>query len=93
MEETFQKTWLAGPKTLDPIAIFENLDLKKWNILKVTRVGDACRDVHLQITYGKNGKNQKRRIRARCICETAPFQPDINGDWGVNPISVLNRLV
>ena len=34
-------------------------------------------------------KIYKHQIRARLLCEIAPYQPRPDGDWGVNPISIL----
>jgi len=62
-------------------------NLKKWEITKIKFVGDACRDVFINIDYG----NGIREIRARIICETGPYKPDIKGKWGVNPISCLKE--
>jgi len=51
-------------------------------------VGKACRDVFINIDYGKGIK----KIKARVICETGPYKPDIEGNWGVNPISCLKEI-
>lgn len=62
-------------------------NLTKWEITKIESVGDACRDVFIDIDYG----NIKRKIRARIVCETEPYKPNIKGKWGVNPISCLKE--
>jgi len=62
-------------------------NLKKWEIVKIEFIGDACRDVFINIDYGKGIK----KIRARIICEAGPYKPDIKGEWGVNPISCLKE--
>ena len=62
-------------------------NLNKWEIIKIEFVGDACRDVFVNVDYGKGIKE----IRARVICETGPYKPDIKGNWGVNPISCLKE--
>jgi len=62
-------------------------NLEKWEIIKIEFVGDACRDVFVNIDYGKGIKE----IRARVICETGPYKPDIKGNWGINPISCLKE--
>ena len=67
---------------------FWKKDLKKWEITKIEIVGKACRDVYINIDYGKGIK----KIKARVICETGPYKPDIEGNWGVNPISCLKEI-
>ena len=62
-------------------------NLEEWKIIKVESVGEACRDVFINIYYGKGTKE----IRARVICETGPYKPDVKGSWGVNPISCLKE--
>lgn len=62
-------------------------NLTKWEITKIEFVGDACRDVFVDINY----ENRKRKIRARVVCETEPYKPSIKGKWGVNPISCLKE--
>jgi len=67
---------------------FWRKNLKKWEITKIKIVGKACRDVFINIDYGKGTK----KIKARVICETGPYKPDIEGNWGVNPISCLKEI-
>jgi len=63
-------------------------NLEKWEITKIEFVGDACRDVFINIDYGKVIK----KIKARVICEIGPYKPSIEGNWGVNPISCLKEI-
>ena len=62
-------------------------NLTKWEITKIGFVGDACRDVFVDINY----ESRKRKIKARLVCETGPYEPSIKGKWGVNPISCLKE--
>ena len=62
-------------------------NLNKWEIIKIEFVGDACRDIFVNIDYGKGIK----KIRARVICETGSYKPDIEGNWGINPVSCLKE--
>ena len=32
-----------------------------------------------------------KKSKARLLKEIRPYQPDINGQWGVNPISILTK--
>ena len=68
---------------------FWKKDLRKWTITDIKIVGDACRDVYIEIDYGKGIKE----IKARVICETAPYKPSIEGNWGINPISCLKEKI
>jgi len=89
MENYIQKTWLDGPKTMDLKEVFGIINVKSWKILKSVKVGQACKDMIVNVIFNKSNK---RKLRIRMICETAPYTPDLAGDWGVNPISVLRRL-
>lgn len=95
LEQTIQKTWLAEHEKhwFDFMRVwFLDKDLKKWKVLKDVRVGDACRDVKVNVTFGYKGKTHKRRLSIRVVCETGPYKPDINGKWGINPISAVKNL-
>jgi len=61
--------------------------LKKWKITDIKIIGDACRDIYIDIDYGEGMKE----IRARVICEVAAYEADVKGTWGVNPISCLKE--
>jgi len=67
---------------------FWKKDLRKWKIVNTKIIGEACKDVYIEIDYGEGVKN----IKARVICEIAPYKPDIKGIWGVNPISCLKEF-
>jgi hypothetical protein len=85
-----QRTWIErNPGWLAWMQrIFQYRILTKWEIIKQSRIGDACIDVHVQVTI--NGK--KSQIKIRVLCETAAYKPDINGQWGINPISILKGM-
>jgi len=61
--------------------------LSKWGITDIIFIGDACRDVYIEIDYGKGIK----KIKARVICEDEPYKPNIKGTWGINPVSILKE--
>jgi len=62
-------------------------DLKEWKITGIKFVGEACRDIFVDIDYGRGVK----RIKARVICEKDAYKPTIKGKWGVNPVSCLKE--
>jgi len=35
---------------------------------------------------------QRKQLTARVICESAPYEPDTAGTWGVNPDSLIKSL-
>ena len=38
------------------------------------------------------GVTQDRVVEARLLCESAPLQPSREGLWGVNPLSLYNKV-
>ena len=38
------------------------------------------------------GVTQERVVEARLLCESAPLQPSRDGLWGVNPLSLYNKV-
>ena len=92
MRSHLQKTYLDGPEIMDLAESLGDIDIKSWKIMKSARIGQTCKDVTVNVVFGQNGTTNKRRLKIRVICETAPYQPSLLGDWGVNPISVMRRL-
>ena len=92
MQNLLQKTYLDGSQPVDLPTVFGNVDIKTWKIVKSLRIGQACRDMIVNVIFGQNGITNKRKLNIRVICETAPYIPDLSGSWGVNPISVMRRL-
>jgi len=90
MAKYTQLTWRDNHKNNTQLLEwwFRIKPLKKWKITDIKIIGDACRDVYIEIDYGEGIKE----IRARIICEIAPYEPDIKGIWGVNPISCLKEI-
>lgn len=41
--------------------------------------------------FGRSASLYIRQIEAMVICESAPYQPTADGEWGVNPISTLRE--
>jgi len=54
-------------------------------------ISAVTQDIPITIDY-KVGKNVAHKtLLARVICESAPFTPDMNGTWGVNPTSLYRE--
>ena len=68
-------------------------DLTTFKILKTEKISDTCVNVTLRISYLYYISNLKEvKIRARVICETEPYKPSKDGEWGVNPVSILREF-
>ncbi len=88
MKKYCQKTWLDAH--VDAIVYLNNmivsLPILTWEITLGDTAGEACIDL---IAYIFNPQlNINNNYRFRLICETAPYKPSLDGDWGVNPISM-----
>ena len=95
MKRYCQKTWIEESK-ISLSEMLKSFELRSWKILKTVGVGETCRDVNLNLTLERNGKWIKMsalcKVTARTICEVAPYEPDLSGEWGVNPVSLLRGL-
>jgi hypothetical protein len=87
-----QKTWLAGPQTLEVNSLIADIDVCKWSLLGTVRVGKLCYDVKLKLQYKMGGVSTKTRLNVRVIKEEAPYKTSESGDWGLNPISLVRYL-
>lgn len=49
---------------------------------------NVMKDVKVSVKYESTDNTiLHKTLIARIICESAPFQPSVNGKWGVNPLS------
>lgn len=64
--------------------------IEKHEIGKPKKSTDEVYDVPINIII--KGSAKARKVVARVICETAPWKASKDGEWGVNPISVLKDL-
>jgi len=96
MFENSQITWRSRGrnKGIDRLkGWFYLKDLTTFKILKTEKISDTCVDVTLRISYLFYISNLKEtKIRARVICETEPYHPSKDGEWGVNPVSILREF-
>jgi hypothetical protein len=81
------KKTILDLKSIVLLALSKNSDNKatEFTILDKRKLGDAA--VEIMFTF------DGRLKRAMLICETAPYQPSIEGEWGVNPISLLRQYI
>lgn len=89
-----QKTWIDGEP--DPAGLLEAWydfkTLKGFEIKDVEIVSEVLTDITFVVHYEAIANQiSKMRIAARVIRETAPYEPSLQGEWGVNPISALGE--
>ena len=97
-----QKTWLSDrPDPANALNIMyshasletaEILDVEDFKGIKVEALGIDKGEVicDILISVKVNGIVQVRK--PRIIKESEAYEPDIDGDWGVNPISMLREI-
>lgn len=83
MHTLCNKTYKVGHTKNQVKALLPNR-IKSYKILETNPVSDVMHDVTVSIRI--QGKSKK--CTARLLCETVPFKPSIDGEWGVNPISI-----
>jgi hypothetical protein len=89
-----QKTWSDGEP--DPAGLLEAWydfkTLKGFEIKDVEIVSEVLTDITFVVHYEAIANQiSKKQIAARVIRETAPYEPSLQGEWGVNPISALGE--
>jgi len=89
-----QKTWIDGEP--DPAGVLEAWydfkTLKGFEIRDVEIVSEVTTDITFVVHYEAiPNEISKKQITARVIREAAPYEPSLQGEWGVNPISALRE--
>ncbi|MBA7539487.1 hypothetical protein ES705_31766 [subsurface metagenome] len=95
MRKCTQKTWRSKENNNSEMLKdwFYLKDLLTFKILKINQISESCVDVLLGISYlFGDSKIKETNIRARVICETEPYKPSKEGEWGVNPIGILREF-
>jgi len=90
-----QKTWRSKENNNSELLKnwFYLKDLLTFKILKINQISESCVDVLLSIRYVfGDSKLKETKIRARVICEIEPYKPGKDGEWGVNPLSILREF-
>lgn len=90
-----QKTWRSREN--NSIETLKNWfylkDLLTFKVLKINQISESCIDILLSIRYIFVDSDLKEaKVRARVICETGPYKPSKDGEWGVNPIGILREF-
>ena len=84
-----QKSWASNHSSDKLRDIF--MDIKLKYILIVGEKKDKNSDYIIDYDVLCNTISGQRIHIVRLICESRSYHPDLNGDWGVNPISVLRH--
>jgi hypothetical protein len=87
MYELTSKTWKSKHskkqlKELIPKRI------KAFSISEIKQFSECIYDVDITLRIG--GKLKK--VTARLLCELEPYKPSIDGEFGINPISIIRNL-
>lgn len=94
-----QQTWKSEKtkpmSTL--IDYFSHKNIIKIKILDIENINNVMTDINFSIKYALVNKAEPNRtfnekISARLICEKEPYKPDVKGQWGVNPVSILRGI-
>ena len=92
MLDSCQLTWLENtpfhPLQFMKERFIDALPMQSYVIKNIEAKTDCCVDVTVMINY-RVKMNRKRLIVMRLIKELAPFEPSVDGEWGVNPISAI----
>ena len=82
-----QKTWQSKSSS-DAKMIFDlfgGQKIESYEIGMGREISSMCYDIIVTI-------NKEKRTVARVIKERSPYTPSVEGEWGINPISMLNPL-
>lgn len=97
MWKSSQKTWRCreGNNAERLFDLFGHKKLESYEIIGLNEVSDCCVDVEVRIEYSIEPHNPftvyEYTIRPRLLNETKEYTPSVDGEWGVNPISILKE--
>lgn len=93
MYELTQLTW-KNKKTVEDVKnLFCAIKLKSYVITTIESKEKNPRAkviAELKLSVDKRFRDPDafREVEFSVICESAPYKPDVKGEWGVNPVSV-----
>ncbi|MBX3045291.1 MAG: hypothetical protein KIT33_12565 [Candidatus Kapabacteria bacterium] len=91
MTKNSQLTWLKNEE--NPLKWIEDWHihkhLKNYKVIKSQKNSEVFVTVVVKCEIENNNKKLLANIQFNLIREKAPYKPDIEGVWGVNPISGL----
>ncbi len=62
--------------------------IKSFKVEEISEFSPCIYDVKITLRIG--GKIKK--VTARLLCELEPFKPSVDGEFGINPISITRNL-
>jgi len=80
-----QKTWAQG-KTANDVEDKLSRKPSACEIISHTNLGNVKQEIKVKLAFSDGEVTVNRAI---LVCESAPFCPAVYGDWGVNPVSIL----
>ena len=90
MADLLQITWSSAHDNPRATLIewFDDKELKSCSVVNVTELSSTSYCIMMLLSYNKT----KKRVYAMVIKESAPYIPDEEGVWGVNPLSIYRQL-
>lgn len=97
MWKNSQKTWRSkrennAERLFD---LFGHKNLLEYGVVGFNEVSDCCVDVEVKIKYTTDPHDPfsayEYTIRPRLLNEIKEYTPSKEGEWGVNPISMLKE--
>lgn len=88
-EKYIQKTWLSSSHEDEFKNMFGGFELVDFYIYGKEVVTDCREEVDFRVDVLIRGKVKSLYGKVNTICELAPYEPSAEGQWGVNPISLL----
>lgn len=82
-----QITWKSNNDVKNLMYLLDK-KLDSFEVTKINEINDCMHDVSITVRI----KRIEKQITARLLKEKAPFKPDVNGVWGVNPISLIRGI-
>lgn len=80
-----QKTWAEG-KTQKDIECKLSRKPSACEFISHTNLGNVKQEIKVKLAFSDGEVTVNRAI---LVCESAPFSPAAWGEWGVNPVSIL----
>lgn len=93
MYELTQQTWKFkhSKKQLKKLLTIKGNKPSRLKSFKVTEIREfmpTVYDANIVLMIGGN----RKKVTARLVCETEPYKPSVDGEFGVNPISLIKNL-
>jgi len=85
-----QKTWRAGESKPAKVLKWQLKDLKLKDLESISKseISPVVVDMRVVVLVETLGSLRKMKIVVRVIKEKGPYLPSLDGDWGINPLSI-----